>query len=434
MRHRLPAWLVDELKQGRSQQELVRHATGTLTDAMLFAGVGQPNKSDCEKDAVRVWAKGLEVRLWNLPRRTGLRGSQLAESRQRFVAALASRVLAATGSVEVATARPWARSDLQAALTQVKGGLSLAAEVMTRHNRRPPTISEIPEPFATPHLALQAAYHSMAANQNELVVVPSDVKALSLFGLASHALVKMRRCHLCFRWALPGHQYCGQHTLSAEVGGSPNERQARYQSGQRARSHFEKLLREVPGRFGRITSEVRGFVVARLLWRASVPDEQRIAVSVSKLLPTYPLTHQEVGHGEERRTTKLFDTLRERLDPLEFSPGNWHTKLRAAEAWFAAVEYKTPGRRGPGRKTRSRVVDVWSLVRDFAESKSSAAAILGLHPSAISYWLRYKSEDPAVRALAQELIANREKTLAKRKARKRAWAYVDALRDSNKKT
>ena len=169
-------------------------------------------------------------------------------------------------------------------------------------------------------------------------------------------------------------------------------------------------------------------MVARVLWRASVPDEQRISMAVSSLLAAYPRTHEVVCGVQQTRPSELFDRLRERLDPLEYSPGGWHTKLRAAEAWFTAVETSTPGQRGPGRRTRNRVVDAWSLVRDSAESKSSAAALLGLHPSAVSYWLRYKSDDPAVKQLVEELKASREKTLANKKHEKRVLAYLARLR------
>jgi len=428
MSSRIPAWLLEELKAGRARQDLVRHATSTLTDSMLLAGVGQPIKTGTTDGAVRVWSKGLEERLWNLPRRTGLRGTALAESRQRFAAALAARILAVGEPVQAAHATALSRLQVVDALEGAASNLARVSETLRKRGRSPPAICKIREPSAAPHLLLQAAYHAMAADQDEHRPLPSDVQALALFGMASHALVKMRRCRLCFRWALPGHHYCGSHTLSAEGGGTPKERQARYQSGRRANPEFERLLKEVPGRFGRITSDIRALVVARLLWRASVPDEQRVVKAVSTLLATYPRTHEVLGGVQKHRPSELFERLREQLDPLEYSPGGWHTKLRAAEAWFTAVETSTPGQRGPGRKTRIRVVDAWSLVRNYAESKSSAAALLGLHPSAVSYWLRYKGDDPAVIRLVEELKASREKTLANRKHTKRMLAYFARLR------
>jgi len=320
MSSKLPAWLLEELKAGRARADLVRHATSTLTDAMLLAGVGQPVKAGATDGPVRVWSKGLEERLWNLPRRTDLRGTALAESRQRFATALAARILAVSEPAQAAQPASLSRLQMVDALEGAARNLAQVAEALRKRGRSPPAICEVHEPFATPHLLLQLAYHAMAAGQDEHRPLPSDVQALALFGMASHALVRMRRCRLCFRWALPGHQHCGSHTLSVEGGGTPKERQARYQSARRTNPEFERLLKAVPGRFGRITSEVRRLVVARVLWRASVPDEQRIATAVSSLLAAYPRTHEVVGGAQQHRPSELFDRLRERLDPLEYSP------------------------------------------------------------------------------------------------------------------
>ncbi len=82
--------------------------------------------------------------------------------------------------------------------------------------------------------------------------------------------------------------------------------------------------------------------------------------------------------------------------------------------------------RAPLRSVRFRSLGL--IVRDSAESKSSAAALLGLHPSAVSYWLRYKSDDPAVKQLVEELKTSREKTLANRRHEKRVLAYFARLR------
>lgn len=423
-----PRWLTEQVKFKRPFPALIAEGMSLLVESALPGGIGQRVKTGEGGDGVRVWTAGLESRLLNLPARLGVGQGDLAASHKRFATLIARRLLQPGPNMPVLPMESPTASDVSAYVETVLSSLKRLARTSAGESRRAAAVTQETRPHRTPFVLLQASYQALAANRRHVGASESDAHALALFGMAGFSLLTMQGCEMCFRWAMIGHRYCAEHSLSAEASGSRLERQARHQSGRRAMVEFHYRLKELPRRFTEgASARQRAFMVSRVLWGTQVPGEDTVASKVAAFLTAYPRTFAHVTKGEQPQSQPLFEKLRERLDPLEFVPGNWRTKIRAAETWFRAVERRTPGARRGGRKSRLRIIDAFFLVRDFGASKSEIADQLGLHPSTISHWLRHRADEPTVKELAAQLAANRERMLARRKKRQRRLARKKRL-------
>lgn len=423
-----PRWLADQVKMERPFPALVAGGMSLLVEAALPGGIGQRVKTSEGDDGVRVRKVGLESRLLNLPARLGVDQSDLATSHKRFAASMARRLLQPGPNMPVLAMEPPTSADVSKYVESVLSGLKRLSKTSAGESRRAAAVTQETRPHRTPFVMLQASYQALAANRNRVGASEGDAQAMAMFGLAGLSLLAMQGCEICFRWAMIGHRYCGEHSLSAEASGERRERQARHQAGRRAMGEFHYRLKELPKRFSEgANARQRAFLVSRLLWGTPVPEEDALAQKVSESLTAYPLTLEHLAGVTQTKPQGVFERLRESLDPLEFVPGNWRTKIRAAETWFRAVERQTPGVRRGGRKARLRIIDAGTLARDFGASKSEIADQLNLHPSTISHWLRHKADDPMVKELTTQLAATREQMLARRKRRQRRLARKKRL-------
>ena len=399
-----------------------------LVEAALPGGIGQRVKTSEGGDGVRVRKDGLESRLLNLPARLGVGQSALATSHKRFATLMARRLLQPGPNMPVLPMEPPTSFDVSTYIETVLSGLKRLSKTAAGESRRAAAVTQEIRPHRTPFVMLQASYQALAANRSHAGASRSDAHAMVMFGMAGFSLLAMQGCEMCFRWAMIGHRYCTEHSLSGEAPGDPRERQARHQAGRRAMVEFHYRLKELPRRFTEgASARQRAFLVSRLLWGTTVPEEDALARKVWESLTAYPLTLAHLAKAKQTEPQGVFERLRESLDPLEFVPGNWRTKIRAAETWFRAVERWTPGVRRGGRKARLRIIDAVILVRDFGASKSEIADELNLHPSTISHWLRHKAGDPLVKELTAELAAKRDQMLARRTRRQRRLARKKRL-------
>ena len=322
---------------------------------------------------------------------------------------------------------PFARSDATALLQGMATALEGLKAASRKANRPSPQIAAERFPQRTPHALMQAAYAVLSSNRLQRHPVQSDVDALALFGLAASALLNMRGCDFCFRLAMAGHRRCSEHSLSKEAGGDPLGRQARYQSARRAVSEYRVRLKELPVHFNAIKSlRQRSFLISAILWGASVPDEGRITSSVAELVVKYPHVRGMLECDAGTGPSQLFDDLRRVLDPLEFVVGNWRTKLRAAEAWFQAVESSTPGVRRSGTKGHLTKLYALDLVQGVDLSKSELAAVLEVHPSTLSKWFARNGDDPVVVEILRYLADSAPRVLKREERKKRLMARMSS--------
>ncbi len=302
-----------------------------------------------------------------------------------------------------ATAAP-SVEDVRGFVISVRRGLIRLAETAAREGRRSPAIVDESTAEQSPFSLLLASYHALAANKRVRSIGRDDGHALALIGLAGHSMLAMGQCELCFRWAMPSYRFCHEHSLSSAASGSRAERQARYEAGRRISPDYKYRMKAMSHRYvGGQRVRNLPFLVSRVIWGTPVPEEEAVAKLIAERLARCPRTLAHVGAGAEKRPRQVFGVLQAHLDPLEFMPGSWQAKLRAAETWFVAAERCTPKRRRVGKKTQSRISEAYFLARDRRLSRVEIAERMGLHPSAISHWLRHKQDDPVVKLLAKEL-------------------------------
>lgn len=401
------------------------HAVAMLTASAQLAGSGQLVKPAFSGRRAAEWQEGLQSRLCGLPRRTGVSASEVVLSNRHLAAAIACKLLDAAPHVQALPATALTRSEVESLLRNLLEALHRLVATSMASNRRFPRVATDKVPQRTPHTLMQAAYAVLNGNKPLRHPVQGDVDALIVFGLAGSALWDIRGCELCFRLALPGHARCEEHSLSKEAGGDRLERQARYQSGRRASSDYQSRVGELPVHFNAIASlKQHSLLIAGLLWGGLVPDERRITSAILKLIDRYPHVRMALGRGGDAQPHQLFDLLRQSLDPLEFVPGNWRAKLRAAEAWLSAVESSTPGARRAGKKCRDAQHLALALVRGVDLSKSQLATALKVHPSTLSKWFSRNRDDPVVAEVVERLAQSAPRVLERETARKKLKARV----------
>lgn len=118
----------------------------------------------------------------------------------------------------------------------------------------------------SPFSLLQTAYQVLLALSNNLGRPEQlHLLALSLIGLAYRGIRNTKRCPLCFRWAIPGHVHCHEHTRSRHDE-SVKQRDANRQQAKRLLTRTPSSLISVSRLPTRITSKRLPIVLGRILW------------------------------------------------------------------------------------------------------------------------------------------------------------------------
>lgn len=223
---------------------------------------------------------------------------------------------------------------------------------------------------------------------------PIDGLAVAAIGVATRGLRSMTACRVCYRFSTPGHSLCGEHSSSGEVSGPLGVRKLAYQRAEVAMPLFTKLAPLVPRKVNEIKVQALAYIVARIAWGVSPPDEARSRRAIRSLIAdSAPLRDrlgmrtQTMPHGEG-----LYELLRDRLDPLEMGVGAWVSKLRLADAWLRALDEVLPAQRGAGALRQARLYDAMLMAYRGA-TRAEIASELGVGRSTVSQWL--KRNDPA---------------------------------------
>lgn len=386
MRAAIPRWMTSPGVISGTFAGAVADGAKWLVAASLRSGAAQRAQRADATGRARFSEQALQVRLCRLPIRLEVGTHGMQHSWGDFARGLGRALLS----------EPMLAAQGRLALSSGIGAEALEAVhrrlefVMSRSRGavRPSAFAPNP-PETSPLWLIQAAYAVLKGNKDRLHPQVSDVHAMLCLGLAGRALLDMKACEFCFRWAVPGHRHCLEHSLSKVVGGTDQQRQSRYAAGQRVAGQYHSTFYQVPGRLNRITRAERPFLIARLLWGVSLPDEDRTLRATERALAQRSRA-AALGGGEAWlavHRSGLFDALRMRLDPFEHHPAAWVPKLRAAQAWYAAAAVMTPGRRGQSLKVRSRLPDaLWHANR--GATKGQVAGMLGISPGALTYMLK----------------------------------------------
>lgn len=212
---------------------------------------------------------------------------------------------------------------------------------------------------------------------------------------------------------MPGHSLCGEHCSSGEVGGSLGARKHAYQQAKIASPQFAKLARSVPRKVNVIEVQALAYIVARIAWGVSPPDEARSRKAIRGIIANSAPLRARLGlqtlalpHGEG-----LYELLRIRLDPLEMGVGAWVNKLRVADAWLRTLDEALPAQRGAGALRQARFYDAVFMARRGA-TRAEIARELEVDRSTVTRWL--ERNDPAGELRGALSAAPRARARAKR--------------------
>lgn len=260
---------------------------------------------------------------------------------------------------------------------------------------------KVPLNIETPFALLRSAYMALRAAFNR-VGPPTDIHimALAMIAVAWRGIRQTCPCVVCFRWAVPGHMLCHEHSRSSAGRGTPRERDVRQKQAHRLRYSSRAGVAKRPRG---ITLERMPFVVGRLLWNLRTGAEATMLRAAVRVINESP--YLRAIAGLPRKATVHSDTLlslREALDPYEFDAPAWEQKLRAAHLWFEAQHSRT-GHRGGGKAMRQRMLAACQLAEG-GFNRGEIAQELEVAPSAITNWLnRYADPGHELHELRQRL-------------------------------
>lgn len=267
--------------------------------------------------------------------------------------------------------------------------------------------AKVPLNTETPFALLRSAYTVLRVAFDR-TGRPTDVHimALAMIAVAWRGIRRTRPCRVCFRWAVPGHMFCHDHSRSSSGRGTPRERDLRQKQAHRLRHSSRAGLAM---RSGGITLERMPFVVARVLWNLRIGAEATMLRAAIKVINES--SHLRAIPGLPGRApvpsptlvhSATLQSLRDALDPYEFDAPRWEQKLRAAHLWFEA-QSRASGHRGGGKAMRARMLKACQLAEG-GFNRSEIAQELGAAPSAITNWLnRYADPGHELHELRERL-------------------------------
>ena len=394
-----PRWL-RVVGSMESHEAFLKTGLSELVRAALLAGGGQISRADRGCQEVRNWKKSFETYLGNLPSRCAVDLSKskipLAEILQAMTEKASEHQREGVndqkswGQVLAAAARPvWSPGSREAEKSALGG-----AEISLDYSQL--------EPRDVAQMALRA----IVRNQKSKTFHESDLAGLKLIGAAARAIERMHGCGICYRLARAERRFCIVHSVDGKRGTTEYFRsQRRYQAGRRVKDRYDYgvYLKSLPESYNVVRKSQMPFVLARILWSTTFPREREISERFWLTLQSCPEVLAEIARqGVSIREADIVEALRKALDPLEYRPGAWASKLRAAQIWFTQQENACPTKRRTSRKTDVRLRSA-ALHAQPGWRLSSVADLMGITPSALSHLLKARKDDPRVLALRQVL-------------------------------
>ena len=166
--------------------------------------------------------------------------------------------------------------------------------------------------------------------------------------------------------------------------GARSDKAIAYTRGVKTSILYQKSSMNVPSRI-MMSNMIALVLAARVQSTAVLPDESRTVQAILKQVQQSPRVLAKLGNVPEN-ASKLYNYLRQYIDPLEYNPSCWTWKIRHYERWLAAEEKAFPKVRGESRKTRARICTAM-IYAQAGCSKVVAARMLGISPSTISNWI-----------------------------------------------
>lgn len=382
----LPRWLRTLDQDPRPLSWHLKSGWAALHMAALRGGnaAGLRARYPIDPDSLQIRIDQYRSLVLDVPRRAGFRDENLGKEWTR----------AATKIGEMLAARLWEEGLMRGE----NSGVSIKEFLIDTRHELSRTFPSLEFSVATPFDALRSAYSGLRQGRSAKAIRTIELYCLAWISVAAHGILRMRHCELCFRWAIPGHDHCYEHSQSKEAPGTPQEKSHRYRNAVKIAVTYRYPPRPVP-RHSTISVRRLPQVMARLIWRTPLPDEERTVRSIKEALAKRPTVLAQLGSDAlSLNSMALYKRLGERVDPLEINPSAWVWKLKQLGRWEREKISRCPGRRGKGRQTRWKIVRAITLAEKGC-SKSMIASILEIYPSVISNWIRRESFPDLANAL-----------------------------------
>ena len=169
----------------------------------------------------------------------------------------------------------------------------------------------------------------------------------------------------------------------------------RYRIGRKAHvlAKEKGLLEKIHGD-SMLSSVNNALIISNMLFKAQYEAESQISdlLFISAAIDQAPRVKAilDVHSNDCQDYEKVVVKLRELLDPYEWDSAMWPWKILAAEQWFELEAEIARGVRGNSIKTTRRIALAKQMFKE-GTNKTGIAKKLGVNPSAISKWLKRKS-------------------------------------------
>lgn len=222
-------------------------------------------------------------------------------------------------------------------------------------------------------------------------------EALGVIGIGVLGLFPRVRCGVCYRLSMPGSNRCAHHSQAKTIRATPAELNMHSLASARARlaTQVVTLLRWQPDDFATDRGEdckAEEKTITGLLWGYDWGSANHSIEHLQKLMRggVFPRVRARLPQDFcDLSTARANATLRRYIDPGEWVPSYWLSRVAAAEAWLEAADSLSPGRTHmePSEINQKRVGVARSLIQQ-GVAKKEIALRLGISPSHLSHLLR----------------------------------------------
>lgn len=394
-----PAWIVQVALDGLAPSASLAGlgAQVLVRSALLCGGIRAVSRASGD---ISPSANGLNKVLRNLPKRASAIDKRLP---MYFASCVSDRVARRASELNAlpANRRP-TTEDVRGLMKSVAGA---AARAPGKHG------GGVADFGFTPVGVVAAVSTILQSRNDEVCMNVVDAQCVIAIGFAYLGLLKMSRCSWCFRWAWPGQPSCARHSLSAEVGGTRQQRQAGYEAAKRVCEHLSMATYSLSPRYHRLSDREALWVIGRIMFGATLVRETEVCEKLLAALARSPsLRSAALREGvdlSKLKKTQVVDEVRSWLDPAEVRPRVLLQEIVAAERWYRTAEKALPGQRSRGRATAALRHSALTASALPNATIATVANCIDLDRSTISHWFRRDGQSPEVRRLRAALVPAR---------------------------
>lgn len=211
---------------------------------------------------------------------------------------------------------------------------------------------------------------------------------LGILGWVSTIYSDMKVCRYCFRWSVPGSPFCFLHSQSKSIAGDVGHAYSRNRAGGRVFKAARHMNMEVRQAFSAIDDVYQRTVLAEFLFFNTLSEEEGVELRRALLDAPHVLTALGGKRILSLVNNKLFDLVRNRINPMELFPISLIYNVMLAER-LMNIEAQRKAGRPKGKRNESSNVMLEKAIELFklGNRPVDVALILGVSRSAVSNWI-----------------------------------------------